>query len=77
MNRLWRGIRAVMGWEDGGARPPKTGVDRASARHFIALVLVTLAIIAAGLIAAAVQWSDPAVVVGTPTPIATAATPTP
>jgi len=74
-----RVVRAIMGWQDDPVRPPSTGTDQGSRRQFAALVLVTAVIIAGGLIAAAVQWSDPAVVVGTPTPaaIVDAATPTP
>jgi hypothetical protein len=80
VNLVKRVVRAMMGWQDTPVRPPASGTDRASWRQFAALVLVTALIITAGLIAAAVQWSDPAAVVGTPTPapaIVEAATPTP
>lgn len=77
MNRIKRILGAVLGWEATSPRPPATGVDRKSARHFVALVMLTLAIMAGGLIAAAVQWSSPAAVVGTPTPIEASATAAP
>ena len=77
MNIIKRVLGAFIGWETTSPRPPATGIDRGSAKHFVALVMITLAIMASGLIAAAVQWSDPVADVGTPTMVVAPATPAP
>jgi hypothetical protein len=58
----------------GDATPPKTGTDASSKRHFLALIVGTLAIMTVGLIVAFTEGGPPdsnatPTVVTTPSPI--------
>lgn len=61
----------ILGHEPtGDAAPPRTGIDPSSKRHFLALIVGTLAIMTFGIIVAIVE-DGPKTTTPTPTVIAT------